>query len=779
MEIKKTAKDPREQNLVSTILFRYLPYWPLFVVMLLAGLGGAYTFLKMKTPVYLVSANVLVKDESKGADDTRVLEALHVYGPSKIVENEIEVMRSKDLLHKVVDSLHLYAEVFEKGMLRSAPAYNSSPLMVQAKDPEQIVEEVDEAEFSYNKKEQSVLLAGKRYPTNEWVSTAFGILRFVPNPNYAQATSNALFFTLEPVQKTVHRISGELSITAASKLSTVLNLNLRDAVPERGKDVLNALINEYRQETIAEKNRMATNTLAFVDERVRYVVRELDSIEGSLQAFRTQKGVVNISEQGRLYLQSVGENDKRLTELEMQMSMLSEMERFVRAKDNQLGVVPSLNSVRDPLLSSLLQKLFDAQIQYERLKKTVPVGHPSMLSLENEIENLRPRVLENIQNTRESMRAGMYNLTSRTGMYNAMLQSIPKNERNLLDISRQQSIKNDVYSFLLQRREEIALTHAAVVAESRTIEHAYASNAPVSPNRTFAFGVGAALALLLTIGLVYLREVLSSKVLFRADIEQRTGIPVIAEIVRMKRKESQIISTNSPLYLAEQFRQLRAALTLHSRPSRRKHLLITSSISGEGKSFVSSNLATSIALSGRRVVLVDMDLRSPMISKQYNLMEKPGVADLLESERMSFDEAVYPVGSIPNLSIMPAGDGKINPTELFLNGRLGQLFAELKEKFEYVIVDCAPVDPLTDAYVLTEHCETTLFVVRHGYTPKTMLDMLEENNKINALKQPMIVFNSITARGFLRNRYGYGYGYGTRNVYADRTYMGKEMARKA
>ena len=160
-------------------------------------------------------------------------------------------------------------------------------------------------------------------------------------------------------------------------------------------------------------------------------------------------------------------------------------------------------------------------------------------------------------------------------------------------------------------------------------------------------------------------------------------------------------------------------------------------------------------------------------------MEKPGVADLLESEKMSFDEAVYPVGSIPNLSIMPAGDGKINPTELFLNGRLGQLFAELKEKFEYVIVDCAPVDPLTDAYVLTEHCETTLFVVRHGYTPKTMLDMLEENNKINALKQPMIVFNSITARGFLRNRYGYGYGYGTRNVYADRTYMGKEMARKA
>lgn len=771
MEIKKTAKDNREQNLLSVFLFRYLPYWPLFVIMLFIAFAGAYVYLKMQAPVYQVSAQVLIKDESKGADETRVLEALNVYGPSKIVENEIEVIRSKDLIYKIVDSLHLYAEVFEKGALRSVPAYTSSPVMIQVANKEQIVEKTEPIDFSINKEQTLVHIDNKQYPLNKWVSTPFGTIQFVRNPNYRTPAKDALFFTLEPVEKAAQRISGNFSVAVASKLSTVLNLSLKDQVPARGKNILDALINTYRKEAIEEKHTMAKNTLAFVDDRVRYVVHELDSIEASLQAFRTQKGVVNISEQGKLYLQTVGENDKRKTELEIQMAMLSEMERFVQSKNTQLGVVPSLNSVRDPMLSALLQKLFDAQIQYERLKKTIPAGHPMMISLENEIENLRPRVLENLQNTKESMRAGLSNLDSRIGSYNALLQSIPRNERNLIDINRQQTLKNDVYSFLLQRREEIALMQAAIVAESRTVSRPHASVEPVSPNRTFAYGVAVALALLFTLGIVYLREVLSNKVLFRSDIEQRTNVPVIAEVVKVKRKEARITSTNSPLHLAEQFRQLRAGLMLHSRHGRNKNLLVTSSISGEGKSFISSNLAASIAFSGKRVVLVDMDLRSPMISKEYDLLEKQGVADLLESGQVDLNDAIYPIGSIPNLFVMPAGNSSNNPTELLLNGAIGSLFTTLKEKFEYVIIDCAPVDPLTDAYVLTEHCDSTLFVIRHGVTPKSMVDMLDENNTINALKRPMIVFNAITARGFFRNRFGKAYGYGSRNVYADYTYM--------
>ncbi len=774
MEVKKNASDKKEKNFVEATIHRYLPYWPLFALLLLISGLAAYAYLYVTTPVYEISASILIKDEKKGADDARILEALNVFGPSKIVENEIEVVRSKDLLRKLVDSLYLYAPVFEDDPIVTTSAYTTSPVAIMVANSNDI-KPANKIYFRYNEQEDVIAIGAHKYSLNTWVSTPFGTIKFIRNPNFTSKALHPLYFSLVPPEKILNKLASNLSTSSAGKLSTVIYLTFNDAVPERGKDILNTLINLYNLETVADKNQIAANTLAFVENRIKYVVKELDSIENRLQRFRTEKGVVNLSEQGKLYLQTVGENDSKMVDLDMQMAMLNEVERYVRSKNNQIGIVPSIAGIRDPLLSQLLQKLFDAQVQYERLKKTIPTGNPTMVSLANEIENMQPRILENIQNQRSGLYASKSNLSGKTGLYTAMLQTIPKKEKDLLDISRQQSIKNDVYSFLLQKREETALTYASSLPDSRTIEQAYASSGPVSPKKNFVLGVALATAIMLGLVIVNIREKLSQKILFRSDIEAITNIPIVAEILRVRRKDPLLVQNAKQSAFNEQFRQLRATLALNRRHAQHKKILVTSSIPSEGKSFISNNLALSIAMSGRKVVLVDMDLRNPEI---FRLEDKRGVANFLESNEMSPGEIIYET-KYQNLYVVPAGTSDTNPTELFLVGNLGRLFDHLSNNFDFVIVDTPPIDPLTDAYILTEYCDATLFVIRHGFTPKAMVELLEESSKVSALKNISIVFNGIKPRGFLKKKYGYGYGYGSKKVYTDKFSKDKGISSEA
>lgn len=774
----KSQTNEKRKNVIEDFLHQYLPYWPLFLILFgLAGFGG-YTYLKYATPVYEINANILIKDEKKGADDTKILEALNIYTTTKIVENEIEVIQSKELLKEVVIGLSLYAPIFEDGSIRSVSAYTTSPIIIELKNPEAI-KNTDRIDFSYSKKKNVVKLRGKTYPLNMWVPTSFGIARFSPNPNKnAKPARKKFYFSLSTPKKVVSQLVDNLKATPASKLSTVINLVLYDEVPERGENILNRLIDVYNEAALNDKNQFASNTLRFVEERIKLVVKELDSVETKLQDYRTRSGVINLSEQGKMYLQNVGDNDRKMTDLNMQAATLNEVEEYVLAKDNQTDNVSSIAGIKDPLLSQLLQTLLESQTQYEKLRKTVPAGNPTMLSLKTQIENLRPTILENIRNQKNNLKASIENLNAGTGMYASILKSIPKKERDLLDISRQQAIKNDAYSFLLQKREETALSYAAVVSDSRTINHATASFQPVSPKKSFIYLVSAVLALILGLSFIIMKELLTHKIQFRSDIERLTSIPVAAEVIKVKGSDADIINNNSrQLSFIEQFRQLRASIALNGRHFKHRKILVTSSIEGEGKSFIGNNLALSLTLSGKKVVMIDLDLRHPKTTSLYKLQGKKGVADFLEDSTVDINSILYPTAN-EKLSIIPAGYSDINPTELLLSGDIEKLFGQLEKMFDFILVDTCPIDPVTDAYILSDYCDSTIFVVRHNYTPKAMVELLEETHKINALKNIFIVFNGIKSRGFFNKRYGYGYGYGRKKVYGEHVYKTESVRNK-
>jgi len=506
--------------------------------------------------------------------------------------------------------------------------------------------------------------------------------------------------------------------------------------------------------------------LKFVEKRLQLMGKELDTMETGIQKFRTEKGVVDISQQSRQYLQNVGDNDKRLSEVNIKLAALDQIEKYIVSKNDEPGLVPSTFGIDDPMLTQMLAKLYDSEMSYESLRKTTAENNPILLSIRNEINKIKPSILENIKNQRKSLEAGRSNLSATSTRYDSMLNSIPQKERELVEISRQQVIKNNIYSFLLQKREEASLSYNAAVGDSRIIDRAESSSTPAAPNRFIVYLVAFTVPFMIFVGLIGVKETLNSKILFRHDIEDLTVIPVIAELANNRSGKFLVTKGNERTLITEQFRQLRSALSSKIIKEKGRKIMVTSSIAGEGKSFVACNLAISIAQIGKKVVLIEADMHKPKISQVFDIPRASGLSEYLQG-RKEVAYIIYNAKINENLFIIPAGNTPNNPSELLMNDKVGSLFHYLENTFDVIVIDAAPISPVSDASLLSEYADTTLFIVRHGLTPKIQLQRLDEDPVMHKFKQVDIVFNGIKKRGWgklgpsysygYNNNYGYGY----------------------
>ncbi len=753
---KNTGIETTEENPFRQMAFRYLPYWPVFLILAALSVAAAYAYLYTVVPVYEISASILIKDEKKGSDESKIMESLDLLGAKKIIENEIEVIHSRTILTEVIKNLHLYAPVFEKDRFVSHPAYITSPIIIELEQPDSLIQ-TNDIYFSFASKSNMISIADKYFSLNKWYSSQWGSIRFSANPLYRPSSGTHVFyFNLDNVKKSVNDMYAKLEISASGKLSSVINLVLKDAIPERGEAILNDIINVYNKVSITDKNQLAANTLDFIERRLNNMGIQLDSMEIGIQNFRTEKDVVDISAQSKQYLESVGESDLKLSDVNMQLAVLDEVEKYVESKTNQTGIVPSSFGIGDKLLSQLIEKLFNSEIQYEGLKKTTAKNNPILISLQNEIDKMKPTILENIQNQRKSLEAGRNNLMETNNKYTSLLRTIPLKERQLVEISRQQAIKNNIYSFLLQKREETALSLNSTVPDSRLIDKAESSFTPVWPKKYLVIGLAILSAVFISTIWISFKELLSNKILYRNEIENLTMIPVLGEISFNKPKRGIVFKSGERSLIAEQFRFLRATV-YKSGTSKAKRIMVTSSIPGEGKSFVAANLASSLALAGKKVILIDLDLHKPGVHHLFNLDNQTGVSDYLNN-KADANNLIKEAPDFENLFLMTAGPIPFNPSELMLNGRLKALLNYLESIFDVLIIDTAPALAITDAYIIGSRCDTNLYVIRHAFTPKVHIQLLDENTGMYRMKNIGIVFNGVKKRGI--GNYGYGFGYG-------------------
>ncbi|MBC7758618.1 MAG: capsular biosynthesis protein, partial [Phormidesmis sp. FL-bin-119] len=578
-------KAPAGSN--GFLIFRLLPYWPLFLGLFIVSIVGAWLYLQVTAPLYESNARILI-NERKGADELKTDDPMSATMSTKqTVDNEREVLISNPIISKVVDNLGLYAQVFEEGALSNKFLYGDAPVKITVQNSGTLK---PSGNIKFTGDASSINIDGQKYPYNQWTKTPYGMLRFTPGGAKIQSDVN-YSFVLIPTNKIVKSIKDGIVVSEANKLSTILNVSLMDKSPQRGEDILNTLMDVYSSSMIDQRNRLAANTQEFIEQRLQSTEQELLDIESRLQKYRSSKGAIDVGTQGKLYLENVSVNDQKVGEINMQLSVLNQVENYVKSRDLTGGIVPSAAGINDPGLSQMVKDIYELQLSAESLRKTTGENNPAMVSYRDQIEKIKPQILQNLRNQRASLSASRNNLSSTTNTYSSALQAMPETERNLVDINRQQQIKNGIYTFLLQKKEETALSYITNGSGSKIVSPASTSEFPVSPKRKMIYLAALFGAGILGIGFVSVKEGMRRNIMFQSEIQQLTQLPVIAEISTNTTGKQIVIGSRQRTLIAEQFRSLRTTLHYLGVNKAKKRIMVTSAIAGEGKSFVSSNLA--------------------------------------------------------------------------------------------------------------------------------------------------------------------------------------------
>ena len=764
------AADAGNENFFQQLAIKYLPYWPFFAVLLFFSLALAFVYLQYTVPVYESSASILIKDEKKGQEDSKMEELLNLFNTKKIVENELEIIRSNEVIMDVVTKMRLYAPIYTEsgwhGMIKRN-AYLTSPVILEVSDPATIIE-VKKVYFKIAPNTNNVEIAGTVYPLNEWTKTEWGTIRFIRNPNYSLYNSTGkdqskvkYFFSLISVVNETDALGENLVAAPTSKQSSVITLKIKDPVPEQGEAIITNIVNSYNQNAVRQKSDIAASTLSFIEDRLKNVKFQLDSVDNSIQKYRNRTGIVDISEQSRLYLQSMAANDQQKNKMKIQMNVLDEVQRYLETRNDTSSVVPSTFEITDPTLNQLLEKLHNAQSEYARLRKTTAENNPILSSVKDEIVKNEAAVLETIKSQKANLQTSQSYVDQISNRDSSMANAIPQKEKELVEVSRQRNITADIYSFLLQKREEAAsYTMSSVLPDSYIVDKATSTPTPVSPKRGLIYLMALVFPFVLGSSGISLKSVLNNKILYRSDIEALTNFPVIGEIIEGKFQNGLITATKERSFIIEQFRLLRSAVkNLSDTPGHVKRIVFTSSIEGEGKSFIATNLANLITRNNKKVALLELDLHQPSICEMLGLERGAGITDYLMG-KVSESEILLQTPFNPDLYFVQAGHLEEDASELLLNGKIEVFLDYLNTKVDTLIIDMPPINPITDVYVIAPLCDYTLYVIRHGKVRKNNIKMLKENMEFHNIKNVALIFNGIKKRGIGQYSYGYGYGYG-------------------
>ena len=758
-----------ESQRVQRLLLRILPFWPVVVLVLGLGFLGGYIYLRYQIPLYVTNAKLVVNDESQEKSANVVdLFKLDTRNLSVDAEREMEILSSRDLLGKVVNALQLNIQYSQKGYVKSGQYFKNIPFKLLLETPDSIKSRIaGEVEVIKDK----IKFRGIIYPVNEFIESKFGRIKWIINKDFrpSQAPEKWLL-SIVPISHAVDIIQQGLSLKPISKQSSIVQMAYVDAIPERGLLILNTLISLYSTSTIDYKNRISANTLSFLDERLKLISDELSGVEKNLQIFKTKQGIVDLGAEGTIILGQLKQTDVKIGELDVQLDVLNKIQDYVFRRNNSGAPIPATLGSIDPVLITLLSQLYQSEFDLEKVRQTSGSKNPQIEVLEDVIAKLKPSIISSIKNLKISIETSRQHLLNDNNKVTATLSAIPQKERLLLDISRQQSVKNAIYTFLLQKKEESAIAAAAILPNYRVIEKPeYAGLIYPVPSKIY--GNTILIAIILVALFIYFIEFANNRLLFRAQIESDLPeIPVIGELIfEPKNTVSPIVTGSGKRSLiAEQFREIRTNLKYITANvnEKCKVILVTSSITEEGKSFVAINTAISIAITGAKVVLLDFDLRRPKISKQLCIVTDTGISNYLINSA-GITDIIVPHPTIENFSIIPSGSIPPNPAELIGGQKLLDLINYLKDNFDYIIIDSPPIAAVTDAKILAIVAHATLYIIRYNYTNRSFLKLIRDSYQRDSMPNINIIFNGVKVKKILGYGYGKGYGYGY--TYGDET----------
>ena len=778
----KLGEQSEEQVNIQELLFRYLIHWPWFVVSIIICIACAWGYLRLTTPIYNISATVLIKDEKKGggASMSSDLEKMGLEGfisSSSNVDNEIEVLRSKSLAREVVNNLGLFVTYMDEDEFPSKELYHTSPVLVSLTHQEadklpgrmeinMILQptgalgvQITVGEKEYRKQFDKLPAV---FPTDE------GTVAFFANNDTLSAVRPENITKERHITAFINRpfsvskgYVNSLSIAPTSKTTSVVVISLENTNTRRGRDYINKLLEMYNINANNDKNEVAQKTAEFIDERIGIISKELGSTEQDLENFKRSAGITDLNSEAQIALTGNAEYEKKRVENQTQINLVMDLQRYM--KGNEYEVLPSNIGLQDAASAGAIDRYNQMLVERKRLLRTSTENNPTIINLDTSIRAMRTNVQATLDATLKGLQITKEDLAREASRYSRRINDAPTQERQFVSIARQQEIKSGLYLMLLQKREENAITLAATANNVKIIDEALADDNPISPKKTIVYLVALVLGVGLPVGVIYLIGLTKFKIEGRADVEKLTSLPVVGDIPLADEKTGSIaVFENQNNLMSETFRNVRTNLQFMLENGKNV-ILVTSTISGEGKSFISANLAISLSLLGKKVVIVGLDIRKPGLNKVFNIPKKEhGITQYLTNTTANLMDFVQPSDINKNLFILPGGTVPPNPTELLARGGLEKAIETLKANFDYVILDTAPVGMVTDTLLIGRVADLSVYVCRADYTHKaefTLINELAENNKLPNL---CIAVNGLDLNS---RKYGYYYGYGKYGKY--------------
>ncbi|MFD1096319.1 exopolysaccharide transport family protein [Salegentibacter chungangensis] len=762
-------------------IYKYLAHWKWLVLGLLLGGLIAYLYNRYTIPKFNTQATMLIVDDQKN----NAMSALPSGGGAIFslseegLQSDIEKLKSKQLVESVVDELDHNVIYFIEGNVITVEAYKSSPVLIEFITPDSLVHQTSKNLFVTPLSDTSFKLEDRsaNYSNTHEIGEVIELdnLKFtiLPKSGEEEGTfrkTKTVNIQIHPLREVANHYISKLQVAQKGQAKDILTLNIIQESSKRSEDFLNKLMQRFNEEGVKNKQEVAENTTSFIQERLEMITTELDSVEVGIAEFKRENRIMDVSSGASEFQSKFSAAEQEIFKLETQLELIASIEDLLR-KQGAYELLPDVG-ISEGGISGLVNSYNTLVMERNMYLKGGTEKNPAVQTITEQLDSLRENLFENIESTKRSIRVQLRELNQRENIAQGKFSNFPGLEKGMRSIERQQQIKEQLYLFLLQRREEAAISFAATASVARVIDSAYTINEPVDPKPWLILVGGFLIGLIIPILIIFIKNMLDTKVHHKGDLHPLIKhIPFIGEVPRISPGQNEQIEVNDRSPLAESFRILRtnlAYLLQNKDKDRGEIIFVTSTVKGEGKTFVSYNMARTLASTGKKVLLVGADIRNPKLHRygELDYASEKGLSDYLYDYEIT-EEQIISKENDKGIKVDMVLSGAIppNPAELLMNDRIEKLLEYAAQKYDFVLVDTAPTMIVTDTLLISPLADTTLYVVRADLTDKKMLDFPKDLKQQGKIKSPAIILNDVDYSKFSYGAnygysYGYGYGYG-------------------
>jgi capsular exopolysaccharide synthesis family protein len=758
--LQKTKTETASLN-VKELFFKYIRFLPLYVICVALSLIGAYIYLRYATEIYRSTGQIVIRDESssgKAGDDK--LDALMQPDSRKNVQTEIEILQSRPLMSRVVEALNLNFNYISKGRFKELNVYKIAAFRIEALKVSDSSQSFTLNLFFPTQQTFKVNGSQQTYSFGQTFSNKYGEFRMVRVSN--GSINQECKVVWNPTVQQASMLLGGLVVTPKQNTG-ILALTMEATSPDLAADVINRLVEEYKVATIEDKNEVTKKSLNFIDANLRDRERELDSIKRIFVAYQKANNVIEPQLQTANYFSRVEDAIRQEQQQRIQLNNALQLLDYLSNPSTAKNPVPSSLGISDPTLNDLVSSYNKAQLERKALLENAPPGNVVVQQKTEETEALRNKILENVKNIRQAYGTAIGTLQSSSGQAVSQIRTLPNKKQELLNIQQQLESKAQIYNTLLSKREESAIALASTISNTKVLQEALPVFTPIKPNNQSTKILAILIGVVVPTVLIVILELINDKVTSRNDVERITDATILGEIGHSSVDKALIVTPGNRKFISEQFRILRSNLQYVLPNIERPVIMVTSSFSGEGKSFISTNVGAVMALANKKTIILEFDIRKPKIVSGLGMQKSKGLTNYILGQA-TLEELPVKVSGNENLYVLPCGPIPPNPSELLLDEKLATLFEYLRRNFDVVIMDTAPVGMVSDAMTLSKFADCTLYIVRQGHTYKKQISLIEEYYNEHKLPKISIVLNDVKAKAGYGNYgyggYGYGYGYG-------------------